>query len=236
MAAWTDEYLNVLSKNETEQDLYCKIAEIARDLGFKYCGYRIQIPVPVSYPIAIKFQNYPQAWVEHYEACNYSEIDPILKHASASNKLLIWPDKFCCNSKICEDARSHGLCFGWAKPSRDANGTIAILTLARNAGRLKKADLLTNNVRMSDLAEMAHAGMAKLVLSKHAPEANAKITVREKEILRWTAAGKTAYEIGQILLISENTVVFHLKNVLIKLKASNKIQAAVKATALGLLW
>ncbi len=102
--------------------------------------------------------------------------------------------------------------------------------------RLKKADLLTNNVRMSDLAEMAHAGMAKLVLSKHAPEANAKITVREKEILRWTAAGKTAYEIGQILLISENTVVFHLKNVLIKLKASNKIQAAVKATALGLLW
>ncbi len=43
------------------------------------------------------------------------------------------------------------------------------------------------------------------------PEMN--FSKREKEILKWTAEGKTSAEIAMILSISENTVNFHQKNI-----------------------
>lgn len=39
-----------------------------------------------------------------------------------------------------------------------------------------------------------------------------KFSKREREILKWTAEGKTSAEIAIILSISENTVNFHQKN------------------------
>jgi DNA-binding CsgD family transcriptional regulator len=53
--------------------------------------------------------------------------------------------------------------------------------------------------------------------------------------MRWTADGKTSYEIGLILIISASTVNFHINNVIEKLNAVNKIQAVMKAALLGLL-
>ena len=59
--------------------------------------------------------------------------------------------------------------------------------------------------------------------------------MREREVMRWTAAGKTAYEVGRILGITTRTVNFHVASVLEKLNVPNKTQAAVKATVLDLM-
>jgi LuxR family quorum-sensing system transcriptional regulator SolR len=55
-------------------------------------------------------------------------------------------------------------------------------------------------------------------------------------VLCWTGEGKTSYEIGQILNISERTVNFHVNNALSKLTSTNKVQAVVKAIAMGLIY
>ena len=65
------------------------------------------------------------------------------------------------------------------------------------------------------------------------PEMN--FSKREKEILRWTAEGKTSAEIAMILSISENTVNFHQKNMQKKINAPNKTQVACYAAATGLI-
>jgi DNA-binding CsgD family transcriptional regulator len=75
-----------------------------------------------------------------------------------------------------------------------------------------------------------------MLLPKLVPEARVMMTAREREVLRWTAEGKTAYKISRILTVSERTVNFHINNVVNKLGATNKTQAAVKAAALGLLF
>jgi DNA-binding CsgD family transcriptional regulator len=62
-----------------------------------------------------------------------------------------------------------------------------------------------------------------------------ELSEREKSCLGWTALGKSSWEIGQILSISENTVVFHIKNAMRKLGVSNRTVAAVKAMQLGLI-
>ncbi|CAI6174379.1 LuxR C-terminal-related transcriptional regulator [Escherichia coli] len=65
------------------------------------------------------------------------------------------------------------------------------------------------------------------------PEMN--FSKREKEILKWTAEGKTSAEIAMILSISENTVNFHQKNMRKKINAPNKTQVACYAAATGLI-
>lgn len=61
------------------------------------------------------------------------------------------------------------------------------------------------------------------------------LSEREKACLKWTACGKSSWEIGQILSISENTVVFHIKNAMRKLGVRTRTLAAVKAIQLGLI-
>jgi len=55
------------------------------------------------------------------------------------------------------------------------------------------------------------------------------LSEREKEVLGWARTGKSSWEIGQILEISESTVKFHFNNIFRKLSVSNKTQAVARA-------
>ena len=62
-----------------------------------------------------------------------------------------------------------------------------------------------------------------------------ELTDREREVLRLVADGATNREIGSQLFISENTVSFHMKNILAKLHLKNRTQAAAFAIRVGLV-
>jgi DNA-binding CsgD family transcriptional regulator len=62
-----------------------------------------------------------------------------------------------------------------------------------------------------------------------------ELSEREKACLSWAAVGKSSWEIGRILCISENTVIFHIKNAMRKLGANSRTLAAFKAVELGLI-
>lgn len=78
------------------------------------------------------------------------------------------------------------------------------------------------------------AALRLLVPPAQRPERPA-LTPRELDALRWTMEGKTAWEVGAVLGISERTVVFHVTNAMHKLGCNNKQQAVLKALRLGLL-
>jgi len=62
-----------------------------------------------------------------------------------------------------------------------------------------------------------------------------RLTSQELECLRWCKEGKTNWEIGEILTISEKTVEFHLSNSMRKLGASNRITAVIMGIKDGLI-
>jgi len=62
-----------------------------------------------------------------------------------------------------------------------------------------------------------------------------QLTQRESECLRWTAQGKSSWDIAVILKISRNTVNFHVKNAMKKLGTSRRTVAVIKAIDLGLI-
>jgi DNA-binding CsgD family transcriptional regulator len=61
------------------------------------------------------------------------------------------------------------------------------------------------------------------------------LTRKEIECLTWCKEGKTNWEIGEILVISEKTVEFHLRNATRKLGATNRISAVVAGIKIGLI-
>lgn len=236
MDSWQKDSIGALLSIESEEKLFNQIADVAAVMGFEYCAYGIQMPVPISRPSVAMFNNYPHQWQKRYNECGYIQIDPTVRHALKSTLPVVWSNKlFEPAREMWEEARAHGLHAGWAQASRDASGSVGLLTLARSTEQLSDGELTANLGKMVWLTQYAHAGMARLLTSKLSPETKVSLTAREKEVLRWTAEGKTAYEISQILSISERTICFHITNVVSKLGASNKTQAAVKAAALGML-
>jgi DNA-binding CsgD family transcriptional regulator len=87
------------------------------------------------------------------------------------------------------------------------------------------------------LRVMANEAAACRVLfaEEESPQDDPKLTPRELEVLRWTMEGKTAWEVGKILGISERTAVRHINNATHKLGCVNKHQAVLKAMRLGLI-
>ena len=92
-----------------------------------------------------------------------------------------------------------------------------------------KADLQLLAVHAQDTA------IRLLAPQVHGVQLVSHRTARELEVLRWTLAGKTAWEVGMLLGISEHNVKYHVKRILVKLEVGSKHQAAAKAKSLGLI-
>ena len=61
------------------------------------------------------------------------------------------------------------------------------------------------------------------------------LTLREQEILQLVSRGKSNAEIASDLVVSENTVKTHVKNILGKLQTKNRSEAVAAASTLGFL-
>jgi DNA-binding NarL/FixJ family response regulator len=76
------------------------------------------------------------------------------------------------------------------------------------------------------------AGVARLRLGRGTGDT---MSEREIEALTWVARGKTRDEIAEIMCIAKRTVEFHIDNAQSKLGVQSRVEAAVKATILGLI-
>lgn len=61
------------------------------------------------------------------------------------------------------------------------------------------------------------------------------LSIRESEILKWSARGFSRADIGERLNISLHTVDFHIRHVMKRLDAKNITSAVVMALNLGLI-
>jgi two-component system NarL family response regulator len=61
------------------------------------------------------------------------------------------------------------------------------------------------------------------------------LTHRETEVLRLVAEGMSNKAVGKALSITENTVKYHVRNILQKLGAQNRTEAVTHAIRAGLL-
>ncbi|MGS0740412.1 autoinducer binding domain-containing protein [Glaciimonas sp. GG7] len=236
MLSWQEKQTEALFSVKNDATFFVALLSAAKDLGFDYCAYGMRMPLPISQPKLIRFNNYSSSWQQRYEEANYLEVDPTVVHAAQSTIPILWSDTIVAASRpFWEDAQGHGLKVGCAQSFHDGRGNVGLLSLSRSEDHLTIKELGDISLKISWLAQIAHQALSRLLVEKLTPEAAANLTAREVEVLRWTADGKTSSEVGEIIGISERTVNFHVNNTLLKLGVTNKTAVAVKAAVLGLL-
>lgn len=184
--------------------------------------------------------NYPGDWTEYYLDENYASHDYVTRFAAKSNLPFEWKDlgqyRLSQQQKlIFKEATEVGLMSGGTVPIHGPGAAKATFSVANNMEDDEFTKLFTTHRHEIHLmAAYVHEKIMGLGLHKPLDGA-LKLTPREVEILTWIAKGKSRWEVGTILEISEDTVKAHLENIRQKLGATNTTHAIAIALLHGIL-
>ena len=199
----------------------------------------MNVPHKAGTQAAFGIATYPKLWVERYKAQNYHRIDPVVPHAMRQILPLDWRDLPSLGSEAVHffgDARDHGVQRqGLSIPIRGARGDLALFSVNADFNDRDWEGFKQRNIREFLLvAFYFHQQVMSLEGSVTATQIR-QLSQRERDMLWWTAEGKTTKEIALILGLSDRTVRFYIENAMTKLRCHSKAQMIAKAMRLGLL-
>ena len=230
---------DAMERAKNADDLRREMEKFAKQMGFENFVYALTITAPSLKPQQYVLNGYPQEWVDRYLANGYFKIDPLVRQAYTSALPSIWDEEHFHDGKareFWEEAKAFGLKSGLSFAVHEQPGVMGIFSLSRDrVVDLQGQDLAALVGRAQMFASLLQHAVTRLELPELQRDAATLLTARERECLKWSADGKTAWEIGQILGITERTAVFHVNNVIQKLGASNKTQAIVRAVVMKLI-
>jgi len=234
-----DRFESVLSVSD-EKELLTEVVRFTQHLGFERVTAMVVLDRYEGEPQFSGACNPPEPYRHIAADMQRARCDPVSQHLKGSSMPLLW-DRM--------DYLAANLMDKWEEqaPFGYASGIALAFHMPRGRhfafGVDRRGDLPRSGAEASrivgDIALFAsHVQDAAFrILLPSIPDAagGRSLTVREVECLRWTAGGKTAWEVGRILSISEQTAVRHLNNATKKLDCANKHHAVVKAMRLGLI-
>ena len=183
---------------------------------------------------------WPAEWEKRYQAKRYIHIDPVIRYIRGMSDPFLWREAVDAAGKtdgrvVIGEARDFGLNDGFCVPFHQIDGTEAGVSFggARfNLSHDERAGL--------HLLAIYAMSTAKAIVRRHAEPsknavAEAGLTAREIECLKWSAIGKTAWEISVILSISLRTVEGHLANAACKLGTVSRVHCVAEALRRGII-
>jgi LuxR family quorum-sensing system transcriptional regulator CciR len=182
--------------------------------------------------------NCPEDWVKHYLAKQYQEMDPVLLNAPFQRRPYRWKDlkdQSTLSTKqrqILQESEDAKVCNGLSIPLHGPAGESYVISLATEDHHFDSAPL---EGQIHVLAIQFYVAYASLTSGPGPDAAVPRLSHRERECLSWSAQGKSAWAIGMILGVSENTVNFHIKSAMRKLGTTNRVQAVALAVRAGLI-
>jgi DNA-binding CsgD family transcriptional regulator len=234
MPHWKEEQLQQLLSETNEQRMFYTATSLAKQLGMEYFSFVTRTHQAGPQPQVRTYNNYPTAWNERYQRCNYLHIDPIHAHCHTSLLPILWEDQvFRETPELWEQARFHGLRYGWSQSAHDLRQNESILSVVRNHTPVDTNEFYNTAGQTIWLCNLMHTLITERKSSS--PQPSFHLSTRETEVLRWSAAGKTAADIACILTLSQSTVNFHIRSIINKLNSSNKAGAIAIAAMNGLL-
>ncbi|WP_159445485.1 helix-turn-helix transcriptional regulator [Rhizobacter sp. OV335] len=216
-----------------------EIVRFTQQLGFEKVSATTVIDHFLGEPEFIAVDNAPAAYRETYEAVSNGSKDPVMQHCKRQSVPIIWDQ---------DTYTSRGLGEKWEQQARFGyscgiglalhlpDGKHFVLGVERDKALPSDRQELTRIVADLQLfAVHAYEGASRILIPAAQEPGASPLTPREVETLRWTMDGKTAWEVGNILGISERTAVLHVNNAMHKLGCVNKHQAVLKALRMGLI-
>jgi len=185
-------------------------------------------------------RNYPDDWMQYYSENGYVNIDPVIKHAFTTSATYTWNNLIDTKKlrksekKVMNESKEAKLLDGAAVAIYGPNTEIAGVGLASSSGGINPDKNTLSIIRtLANQFHIAYSEFDRKLVNQ--PSSYIELTPREREILSWSAEGKSIPVIACIMSISDSAVKFHLQNIYRKLDVSDRTQAVVKALYLGLI-
>ena len=233
MNNWQIDLFTGLEQATNMQDVLDATLKITKPFGFDYATWRSELPLPLTQKKTLALSSAEDNAVERVSNGDYDDA-PIPKHCSRSMDPIAWrgttdDDIFLQAPDLWDEYYSWGRYGGWAQSIIESRNMFSIFWVDSSAP-ITQADI--DNVNF-ELQWVSTAVLSRM--NQVRTKSDITLSLREKEILRWTGDGKTAEDIARILSLSQSTVNFHLRNAMAKLDTPNKTAAVVRAIYLGLL-
>ena len=222
-----------LERADHEDAVAVAFQEFIENAGFTSFSCRRFQPAALVGPESIFLSTTPQAWRDLYQERGWGVHDPILQELRGRCCSFVWSEVLSSNSltapqqELMREAAAKGLVDGFGISIHEAGGYVGTVNLAATSVNLDPAGRAT-------LALASVYLYLRLCALRAAAQrcAGKRLSPREIEILRWITEGKSDWQIGRILAISDKTVNYHIER---KFGVATRVQAVVSAIQQGSL-
>lgn len=216
-----------------------EVVAFTKRLGFETVSATVVIDHLLGEAEFITVDNTPKAWKDTFANRSNWRRDPVMQHCKRQSMPIIWNQGTYVSEGLgdmWEEQARHGYETGIALALHMPEGRHFFLGVDRDRPVPMDPGELTRVVADLQLFAVHAQDAALRILTPASPDPGLpSLTPRELETLRWTMEGKTAWEVGTLLGITERTAALHVNNATHKLGCVNKHQAVLKALRIGLI-
>lgn len=229
-----------ISQAPDRQSFERRLVDFAHEMDFGLMSAVFVVDCPGRESAFISVGNTPAEYLEGYSNREDWARDPVLQSLKRLNAPVIYDQSLYVHGgagDLWEEQAVYGYRTGISMVLHLPGGRHFMMGVDRDRDLPSDEAQLTRMVAdLQLLAVHAQDAAGRLLLEEAQEQLKLpRLTAREREVLRWTGEGKSSWEVGAILGMSEHTVNFHLRNLMGKLDVTSKHQAVLKALSLGLI-
>ena len=217
-----------------------EVIRFTQRIGFETVSAVTMIEHGIGRSDVIIVDNTPTAYSGAYLDPKSGRMDPVTRHCRSETVPIIWDQTTYVGhgvGELWEHQAAYGYRTGIAMALHLPDGKHFCLGVDRDQDLPDDPNELQRLVADLQLfAVHAQDTAMRILIPAEQQAERPSLTPRELEVLRWTMEGKTAWEVGAVLGITERTAVLHLSNAMRKLACVSKHQAVLKALKLGLIY
>lgn len=195
-----------------EEELRELLHEICRQFGFAHFALVQHVEVRATQRPGLRLHNYPDDWVALFDRNRLTLVDPIHRASHTTLTGFRWSDVPAMiplsprDRDILAEARTFGLVNGFTVPAHIPGELLGSCSFVA-AGELDQADFPVAHW----IGQLAFEA-ARTLMSGRPAGGSGTLTPRQLECIMYVGRGKTDGEIAQILGVSHNTIIEHLKH------------------------
>jgi LuxR family quorum sensing-dependent transcriptional regulator len=233
----TLEMIAFLDGAQSVEELRCRLVKQTKSFGVERILAGVlpgQDATTTEQAEAIILADWPMEWLNRYVERGYIEIDPVTNIINTKNRHVVWSEAHNLvkidrqSQSVLYEAIEFKLVNGLTIPIQTAEGKHGFFSFSGQNPDIKE-------VAAGVIPLIAHFAFAKSLQLKGVATIARTLAPRQLDVIRWAAEGKTDWEIGMILNISEHTVDKYMRQIKERLGANNRCQVIATAIRLRLI-
>lgn len=209
-----------------------RLSDFSTRLGYNHAAYIASPAHGTTFKSRLVLGNWPKGWVDQYSQAGWNQRDRVAQALHKNTRAFSWssvviPKEDKQAQRVMDTAsKEFGMRSGICVPIHGRNGYEAGFSYSgyeadgsdEALGAIQLVSFFAESRFRSFDRNFGHAKL---------------LTPREREVLTWAAAGKTAWDTGEILNIAEGTVNVIARNAMAKLNTHTRAQAIAEAIRTG---